>query len=290
MGCKVAPCNTPRMNIKLGGPIKDFGLDPERWVSEARVLGYTASYAPVNHEHSGDVAAAFARAAAKAGIVIAESGAWSNPIDPDSEKASKAISYCQQQLACAEDLGARCCVNIAGSRNPEQWDGPHPENFSRETFDLIVESVRKIIDAVKPVRTRYALETMPWIFPSSPDEYLELLKAIDRPGFAVHLDPVNMINSPARAYNNGAFIRECFEKLGPWIRSCHAKDITLQPHLTVHLDECRPGTGILDYATFLSCASGLGADVPVMLEHLAYEEYPAALDFLSSKVKEMNLP
>ena len=76
MGCKVAPCNTPRMNIKLGGPIKDFGLDPERWVSEARVLGYTASYAPVNHEHSGDVAAAFARAAAKAGIVIAESGAW----------------------------------------------------------------------------------------------------------------------------------------------------------------------------------------------------------------------
>lgn len=287
MACNEAPGNISHM--RLGGPIDNFGLDPERWASEARALNYTACYAPVNHEHSGDVAAAFVRAAAKAGIVIAECGAWSNPIDPDSEKASKAISYCQKQLARAEELGARCCVNIAGSRNPEQWDGPHPENFSRETFDLIVESVRKIIDAVQPERTFYALETMPWIFPSSPDEYLELLKAVDRPGFAVHLDPVNMINSPARAYNNGAFIRECFEKLGPWIQSCHAKDIILQPRLTVHLDECRPGTGMLDYATFLSCAARLTADVPVMLEHLACEEYPAALEYLRGKAKALNL-
>jgi hypothetical protein len=99
--------------MRLGGPIENFGLDPERWVSEARALNYTACYAPVNHEHSSDVAAAFAQAAARAGLVIAESGAWSNPIDPDSEKAAKAISYCQKQLARAEELGARCCVNIA---------------------------------------------------------------------------------------------------------------------------------------------------------------------------------
>ncbi len=65
------------------------------------------------------------------------------------------------------------------SRNPAKWDGPHPDNFSRDTFDLIVQSTREIIDAVKPQRTFYALETMPWIFPSSPDEYLELIKAID---------------------------------------------------------------------------------------------------------------
>jgi sugar phosphate isomerase/epimerase len=186
----------------------------------------------------------------------------------------------------ADQIGARCCVNIAGSRNSNQWDGPDPENFSQETFDLIVESVRKIIDAVKPSRTFYTLETMPWIFPSSPDEYLALIKAIDRPAFAVHLDPVNMLNSPLRAYRNADFIRECFEKLGPWIKSCHAKDIVLDPKLTVHLNEARPGTGLLDYGVFLKEISKLGNDCPLMLEHLATdEEYEAGANYIREVAK-----
>jgi hypothetical protein len=38
------------------------------------------------------------------------------------------------------------------------------------------------IDAVKPRRTFYTLEAMPWIFSDTPDSYLELMRAIDRPG------------------------------------------------------------------------------------------------------------
>jgi sugar phosphate isomerase/epimerase len=73
----------------------------------------------------------------------------------------------------------------------------------------------------------------------------------------VHLDPVNMISSPRRFYDNANFIRECFQKLGPHIKSCHAKDIALASRLTVHLDEVRPGLGNLDYSVFLSEANTL---------------------------------
>ena len=136
-------------------------------------------------------------------------------------------------------------------RFPRQnWDGPDPENLSSETFDLIVETVRRIIDAVKPVRTAYALEPMPWAPPDSPDSYLVLMRAIDRKGFAVHLDPVNMINCPARAYRSSDFLRECFAKLGPHIRCCHIKDIRLTQELIVHLDHCCPGEGVLDFRVF----------------------------------------
>ena len=103
---------------------------------------------------------------------------------------------------------------------------------------MIVETTRSIIDAVKPKRTYYTLETMPWAYPDSPDSYLALLQAIDRERFAVHLDPVNLICSPQRYYSSGRLIRECFEKLGPHIKSCHAKDILLQTKLTTH-----PGRG-----------------------------------------------
>ena len=110
----------------------------------------------------------------------------------------------------------------------------------------------------------------------SADSYLALLRAVDRPAFAVHLDSVNWINSPARFYENAALLRDCFQKLGPWIVSCHAKDIRLHNTLTVHLEEAPPGQGVLDYGVYLRELARLPGDVPLILEHLPQEAYPAA--------------
>jgi sugar phosphate isomerase/epimerase len=98
-----------------------------------------------------------------------------------------------------------------------------------------------------------------------------------------------MINSPARYYKNGDFISDCFAKLGPHIRSCHAKDIILRAQLTVHLDECRPGTGGLDYGVYLSELSRLDLNLPVMLEHLPDSEYAPAADHLRNVASELHL-
>jgi len=262
--------------MRLAGPVFDTGDTPEGWVAAVRRAGYTASNVPLAPEADDAAVAAYVAAAREAGIIIAEVGAWSNPLDPDPAKAAAAVEKCTRSLDLAERLGARCCVNIAGSRNPGRWDGPHPDNLTKDTFDLIVQTVRRIIDAVKPRRTFYTLEPMPWIFPSSADEYLDLLGAIDRPAAAVHLDPVNMVNCPSRAYRTGDFLRECFAKLGPRIRGCHAKDIVLRETLTVHLEECLPGTGVLDWPVFLRELAKLERDTPLLIEHLPRESYPAA--------------
>ena len=108
-------------------------------------------------------------------------------------------------------------MNLAGSRG-DTWDGPHPDNLSRDTFALIVDSVREIVDAVEPQRTFYTLEPMPWTCsPIRPTATWSCMSAIDRPQFAVHLDPTNLINSPAKFYDNAGLLRECFAKLGPHI-------------------------------------------------------------------------
>jgi len=44
------------------------------------------------------------------------------------------------------------------------------------TFGLIVETTRRIIDAVKPKRNFFTLEAMPWAYPDSVDSYLNLLR------------------------------------------------------------------------------------------------------------------
>ena len=264
--------------MRLGGPATTYD-SPDAWAADLVRLGYTTSYLP------GDdvpTAKSFAVAAKERGILLAENGAWSNPIDADPAKRKAAIEKCVRLLHIADEAGAVCTVNIAGSRGPV-WDGPDPQNLAEETFDLIVESVRTIIDTAKPRRAYYTLETMPWIFPDSPDSYLGLLKAIDRRQFAVHLDVVNMINCPARAYRTGDFIRECFQKLGPHIKSCHLKDVRFASdrHLTLHLDECRAGQGLIDFASLFRELDRLPADTPALLEHLpSPEEYALAAEHL----------
>ena len=43
------------------------------------------------------------------------------------------------ELALADAVNARCCVDIAGSFHDKVWYGAHPKNFSREFFDAAVE-------------------------------------------------------------------------------------------------------------------------------------------------------
>ena len=274
--------------LRLGGPTFEKYQDADDWVQAVKKLGYSAAYCPVGADASDDVVKAYANAAKKADIVIAEVGVWNNPISSDEKTRQAALAKCRSQLALADRIGARCCVNISGSRG-ELWDGPSEKNLTEETFDMIVETTRAIIDGVKPTRTYFTLETMPWAYPDSPDSYLRLLKAIDRKQFAVHLDPVNLVCSPQRYFRNGELIRECFKKLGPYIKSCHAKDILLQPKLTTHLDEVRLGLGSLDYAAFLRELSKI-PDTPLMLEHLPNaEEYRLAAEYIRGVAHRLGL-
>lgn len=257
--------------IRLGGAIVDQGRSPERWLEMIKKYGYSAAVFPGNVNLGDPEVHEYVRLAEEHNVCIAEVGAWSNPLSPDPAEREKAIEHCISKLALADEVGALCCVNIAGSFG-DSWDGPHAKNFTQEAFDAIVESVRRIIDAVKPKRSFYTLEPMPWVYPYSTETYLELIEAIDRPQFAVHFDPVNMITSPYLYYHNGEFLRDFIRKLGPYIKSCHAKDIVLGGKLTVHLDEVRPGLGELDYAAFLTELAKLGTEVPLIIEHLESEE------------------
>jgi sugar phosphate isomerase/epimerase len=265
--------------VRLGGPVPGKYDDPLKWVKAVKSLRYSAAICPVQPGASTELIRSFSFEAKRNNILISEVGVWNNVLDPDEIAGKAAINKNIVSLQLADEIGACCCVNISGAKG-EIWDGPYPGNYSRETFDQIVENVRYIIDQVKPKNTFYTLEPMPYMLPDSPDTYLDLVRAIDRDRFAVHLDPVNMISSPQRYFNNAAFLRECFAKLGPFIKSVHAKDITIMPELTVHLEERRPGSGSLDYSVFLQEMSKL-KDIPMMMEHLEkQEDYDLAAEYI----------
>ncbi|MBE7504167.1 MAG: sugar phosphate isomerase/epimerase [Verrucomicrobiales bacterium] len=261
--------NAPRQPIYLGGPVFNLPPDPEAAARAHRDLGYAAAYCPNVSLNDPAAIRATREAYERVGVVIAEVGRWVNLLDRDPEKRAAHLKLVTEGLALADEIGARCCVDIAGSFNETVWYGPHPDNLSERFFDAAVENARKIVDAVKPKRAKFCYEMMGWALPDSPDSCRDLLRAVDRAGFGVHLDPCNLINSPTRFYRNTTLLDECFDKLGPWIASCHAKDLAWNIEMNVHFREVVPGQGELDYATFLRRLARLPQAPPLMLEHLS---------------------
>lgn len=263
--------------LRLGAPSFARTDDPEELALAHRKLGYGAAYCPNVALDDSSRIKAFAEAFARHDVVIAEVGRWVNLLDADAARRRQNLQTVTDGLALAEAIGALCCVDIAGSFSTTEWFGPHPDNLTPRFFDAAVENARKIIDAVKPQRAKFCYEMMGWAMPHTPDNCLKLIRAIDRKACGAHLDPCNLVNSPVKFYRNTDLLNECFDKLGRWIVSCHAKDLTWDVEMNVHFREVAPGQGSLDYATYLRRLARLPETPPLMLEHLkTAEEYAAA--------------
>lgn len=285
-----APADGP-VPMRLGGPLFNVGNDPEEIAQAHRRLGYRAAYCPNVSLGESDRIQAFREAFARHDVVVAEVGRWVNLMDADPERRAANLKLVTDGLALAEAIGARCCVDIAGSFNPTVWYGPHPENLSPRFFDAAVENARKIIDAVRPKQAKFCYEMMGWALPDSVESYRRLIKAIDRKEFGVHLDPCNLVNSPERFYRNTELLEDCFDRLGKWIVSCHAKDLTWEVEMNVHFVEVRPGSGSMDYRTYLRRLNALPQRPPLMLEHLPNAaEYDAARKHLLALGAEIGTP
>jgi sugar phosphate isomerase/epimerase len=265
--------------LRLGAPVSVAGDDPEALARAHRAKGYRAAYCPDIRIDDRARIRATVEAFARQDVAIAEVGRWVNLLDSDPEARRKNLRTVSDGLALAEAVGARCCVDIAGSFSTTSWFGPHPDNLSLRFFDAAVENARAILDAVKPARTRFCYEMMAWSLPDSPDACLRMLKAVDRKGFALHLDPCNLVNSPTRYYRSSDLVRECYAKLGPHVASVHAKDLGWDVEMALHFKEVRIGQGSLDYGVLLTEHARHAPDAPLMLEHLSSEaDYDAARD------------
>lgn len=258
---------------------------PEEWAAKHAALGLKCVNFPADYLAGEDVYMAYKEAADKAGLVIAEVGVWRNTLAADPAERAQWIDYAINQLRMADRIGAICCVNVVGTPYGPRWDGGYRENFSPELWTMAVKMIQQIIDTANPQHTKFCIESMPWMIPSSPDEYLRLIHDVNRPQFGAHLDVVNMITSPERYFFNDRFLIECFDKLKGTICSCHLKDIRLKEEYTFQLQECACGEGSLDIQLYLKLASEADPSMPMIIEHLITdEEYEASVKYVSKHI------
>lgn len=273
--------------MRLGGPIFEEAKDIQKLVQLHQRLGYSAAYCsyiedPVERSE-------YKHAFKEADIVLAEFGSYCISIsEPDPKRQEENIRHIMDSLRKADEMGALCCVMHGGSYNTQGCVQAHRENFSERNLEHNVRVIQRILDEVRPEHTKLVLETESYVLPDSPELYLQMYKEIDRPEFGMHLDPVNMIVSPRHFYYNSDFLRKCFEIMGAYIVSCHAKDTQLIDHATVQISETFVGKGDLDYNTYLLELDKLATEPPLMIEHLNKNELPHVLHYIFEKSKQLN--
>jgi len=271
------------MRLGTSSPLQHEG--PRDWAQKHKGLGLGAINFHLTCEDDISLVDAFVAEAKKHDLKMAEVGIWRNTMDPDKTVRDAAIRYAIGQLELADHIGARCCVNILGAVG-KRWDGAYKENFSRETWKQGVKTIQQIIDAVNPKNTYFTIESMPWMFPTGPDEYLKLLEDVDRDRFAVHMDAFNWMTTPQRYFMNEEFVDECFEKLGKYVRSCHLKDVKMEEDYTVFFRETFAGNGGVNIRHLIETAMTYDPEMPFIIEHLDSDEaYYSSVSYVQNLMK-----
>jgi sugar phosphate isomerase/epimerase len=274
--------------IKLGRYDVPWTGDPDAYVRFYADAGYRAIYAPPLQPNDTGLIRATREAAARANLIIGEAGAWRNLVAHDETTRKANLQFAIDTLAVADELGTVACVAYHGTVGhpgdgwglSDNYDyGPHPDNRGEAGLQRMVETARHVIDAVKPKRTKFSLEMVPWLMTGTPEDYLRVIKAVDRTEFGAHIDAANMIVSPGLYFDTPGMLRHGFELLGPYVVSAHAKDIVMQGgpgRISFHMDEVSVGEGNLDYRAYLRELDALDRDVPLMLEHYTQPEYDSS--------------
>jgi sugar phosphate isomerase/epimerase len=284
--------------MRLGATISSYfnDPDPQSYIAECRKWGYRSAPCPSVRIQETEKIQEIAKAFPAADITIGEVQAWVSALDPRPEIRRRNRQLIAESLTIADEVNANCCVTVAGTldiRDEIASDTPHPDNFKASTFDAVVEWVKKVLKEARPQRTKLALEMSPWTPLDGPEAYMKIIKAVDHPALAVHLDPSNAVLDPRTFWSTTALINRCFDMLGGWVVSCHAKDLNYGSMVQlrhVNFVEVIPGRGVVDYRTFLKRAEGVSSNLPVIMEHFpSAEDYGRGAEYIRSVAQEIGV-
>ena len=266
--------------------------DPELLVAKHKEKGFTAAYVPQIDAGDKELIRTMREVFQRENIMLAEAGYWENIMDIDPESRKYHRDRMLEAFYLAEELGARCALNIFGSYCHGNGNSQHSgKNFTEDAFADAVDTARYFIDTVKPKTAYFAYEIFPFSIVDTVEEMERLVKAVDRKMFGIHFDLVNLVSDPRKYFGHVQIVDEMISKLGDRIVSAHIKDIKMkEPAISVILEEVPAGQGIIDFGAFLKGIDSLPLEIPVMMEHLSSEqEYDAAAMHIRSEAAKAGI-
>jgi len=260
--------------MRLGGYFGTADVDGlEPLCEQLDAHGLSAIGAPWTMMEWDDAqCAAFGEKARALGLVVGETGAWTNLMTDDAAARKERIATVRTMLGKADAMGCFSVVTLVGTKHPSDAAlAPHPYMITDEAKAEFREIVLRILDGLDLKTTKYIIE--PWhnTFFYQPEAIREFIDSVDHPAFGLHLDQMNMVNQE-HFFRTGELIDKTFDLLGPTVASVHLKDIACDHgHMFLKWDEVYIGDGVMDYDRYLRRLAELPPDTPCYCEHMAQE-------------------
>ncbi|MBN1293210.1 MAG: sugar phosphate isomerase/epimerase [Candidatus Latescibacteria bacterium] len=213
-------------------------------------------------------------------IVVYEVGGYTNMIHPDMAERQKNLKKLATCIEAADKIGCPMVGTISGSLDPVNFFNVHPDNWTKETWDMLVKSMKQVLSDTAGMKAAIGMEAQVTTNIDGPIAHKRLIEDVGDPRSAVNLDPVNMC-SLANYYHTTELLEECFDLLGESILGCHAKDTYIWPDKqTVHVQEVCSGRGVMDYETYLVRMSRLKWPRTLLPEHVPGDQLIEAAEYI----------
>ena len=282
--------------MKLGiNPIPTLDWRQIDWPSRARQLrgmGFSSTTIFIHKPLESDPqdALPIRQACEQAGLAVNQANGWYEClVNPDEVLRAEGIKGMQAVCRFGVILQSRSVYMRPGSLNPNGHWWAHPDNYSPQTFDRLVDSVRQVCRVAETEGVQVAIEGHVQTTLDTPERVRDLFEAVASPVLKFNLDPVNFMGNVRDVLNTPRIINALFDLMGEHVVAAHAKDCGLAEAFTMQIHEVVLGTGTLDYELFLHRFVETCPDKDFIIEHLPEEKISQARENLRKVTERLGM-
>lgn len=270
--------------MRAGVFAKTFsGTDPMTVLTAARAAGYTAvqynfacsGLAPMPDTIDDAALHAIREAVDATGVGIAALSATYNMIHPDPAVRAKGLERLQVSIAAAAALSIPLVTLCTGTRDAEDQWRDHSDNRTPEAWADLVTEMRKAAALADAAGLWLGIEPEQANVIRDADDAVRLMAEVTSPALRIVLDPANLFEKASRE-DACAIVAHAVRTLGPRIALAHAKDRSPDGAFVT------AGTGVVDFAAFVTELQSAGFDGALVTHGLSAEEAPDVARFLKT--------
>ena len=226
-------------------------------------------------EEIDNICPAIREETAKRDMVVAAVAGNANMVDVDPEKRQAAIKRLLMIIGACRSAGTDVVATCTGSRHPESMWRHHPDNASKETWQVLHATLEQVLPAAEAAGVTVAFEPEINNVASDAKKSRRLIDEMGSANLKVVIDAANIFGEDDLPRMREV-LDEAFDLLGDHVAIAHGKDLDHggdAGHLAA-------GTGKLDYGHYVALLSNLDFDVPIILHGLTEQQVPASAAML----------
>ena len=208
-----------------------------------------------------------------AGLVVAQAnGSYGSLVASSTAERDRSLHELTGHMRSAQELGALTCYVRPGGLNHHGPWNPDQDHHLESTFNRALKSLEAATRAAEDLGVTLAFEGHVLSTIDRPERVITILEAIDSPALTFNLDPVNFIGSVWDAWQPNDVFDRLLDGASTRIRTTHWKDFVVRDELVLHIDEVRPGTGLVNHTRWLRRLHDAQRNAWVLLEHLSDDQ------------------